>query len=108
MNAIARPLSRVQEATTAFAHDPRVRLVVVETEPNLRPAVLLKFADVEAIIAPPALLFTLESPFEAADANWALRGEELLGEWQTASDALVERKLPPLPALEGSATPVAA
>ncbi len=99
MDAIAQPLSRAQEAATAFAHDARVRLVVVQTEEALRPAVLAKFADAEPLMTPATLTFVLEAPFEPDEANWPLRVEELLEEWQSASDELVAAKLEPLPAI---------
>ncbi len=105
MDAIAQPLSRVQVAATAFAYDARVRLVAVQTEEALRPAVLAKFADAESLMTPATLTFVLESPFEPDDANWLLRAEELLEEWQSASDELVAAKLEALPAI--SAKPAA-
>ncbi|MCG5055326.1 MAG: hypothetical protein KA712_20370 [Myxococcales bacterium] len=105
MDAVQRPMARVREAAIAFANDARVRLTVVESDEALRPAVLTQFCRVESVARPPAVMLCLETPFEADDANWPMRGEELLEEWKTASGALVEAGQPPLSDLPGGETP---
>jgi len=82
VDALAKPIERVVEATEYFVRTPSLRLMHVATSNLLRNVILQHICATELLDANTAPFFVLEAPTEIGDDGWALRAIELRADWE--------------------------
>jgi hypothetical protein len=112
MDAILKPIERVQEAITWFLAAGEQRLLYVQASEALRLPVLSKLASLEGHPRCKRAVVVVEAGVDPGDDGWATRAEELEQAVTEARDRAAAAKPPleirPLGALVGAATPAAA
>jgi len=104
MDSILKPLEQVAEAAEWFVRTPELRAMHVLTNGAIRGAVLKHLCATEVLDFNTCPFFVLEAPTEPGDDGWALRSEELRGDWESlVASAGASCPLPPLWPAEGSA-----
>ncbi|MCG5053690.1 MAG: hypothetical protein KA712_12075 [Myxococcales bacterium] len=99
MAAVASPLGKLHDELLAFANQPEQKLLVIETEEDLRKDVLEQVEALDLLVQAPVVVSIFESPWMANDAFWDARHDELEDEWEALQGAFAREKLPALPPL---------
>jgi hypothetical protein len=112
MDAILKPIERVQESITWFLAASEQRLLYVQTSEALRIPILSKLAGLEGHPRCKRAVVVLEAGVDPGDDGWATRTEELEQGLRDARDRAAAAEPPleirPLGPLVGASTPAAA
>lgn len=99
MSSGAAALGRLHDELVAFAHLPERRLLVIETEDELRIGCLERIDTLDVLTKEPSLVSVFEAPWMAGDPCWDARHDELQDEWESLTRAFQRDIRAPLPAL---------
>lgn len=99
MGGKASAIGKLHDELVAFANQPEQRLLVIETEDDLRKDVLEQVESLDLLIKGPSVVSVFESPWMGGDPCWDARHEELQDEWEAVGKAFARAKKPALGAL---------